>query len=164
MVDSAAPGRTSPAALVATAALALAAAAVVLVFFVSARKRSNYELCRGNLILVAIALRGGDPLDAPSWDEVPRGRAFLQGRHRWPMRQRRDLDLRCPVKGGGSEIDYRGPARPLRQIGSDEPVCADRRGNHGPGMGGNVLLKSGEVLTAAENDDIWRAADLTTCD
>lgn len=155
---------TFPAAAVLAVALAVAAAAIVVVLFVSAKKRSNYELCRGNLISLAIALRGGELLDSPRWDEVPRGRAFLADPSRWPMRQRFEIDLSCPVLGEGREIDYRGPARPLREIRPDQPLCADRPGNHGPGRGGNVMRKSGEVVSVGENDPLWAQAAETTSD
>ncbi|HZN62187.1 MAG TPA: hypothetical protein VFC90_07255 [Planctomycetota bacterium] len=41
---------------------------------------------------------------------------------------------------------------------------ADREGNHGPGQGGNVLLKSGDVREASESDPLWVRARETTMD
>ena len=155
--------KASPAAWIAGAALAVVAAAILVSFLASARKRSNLGRCSWNLVQIGIALRGGDLFDSPRWDGLPCGRAFLAGRERWPMRQRRELDLACPVRGG-RDIGYRGPARSLRQIGLDEPVCADRPGNHGPGAGGNVLRKTGEVVAAAEGDPLWSLAAQTTSD
>jgi hypothetical protein len=46
----------------------------------------------------------------------------------------------------------------------DEPIFADRPGNHGPGKGGNVILKTGAISACAENDSLWSAAARSTSD
>ena len=59
-------------------------------------------------------------------------------------------------------IDYRGPASPIRRMDRDDPIVADRPGNHGPGAGGNVVLRSGSVKTVPETDPAWGRAAATT--
>jgi hypothetical protein len=142
----------------------LALGSVLVVSFVSMRERSRDEECRGRLLLVHLAVRAGDLLDAPAWDAAATGRAFLALRDRWPTRQRRDLDLTCPVKGGREDLDYRGPAVSIRSLAATDPLAADRVGNHGPGKGGNVLLKNGSVFAGTETDPAWRRASETTSD
>ena len=150
--------------LAGTGAAALSVAAVLLVSFVSMRKRSDEERCRGNLVILSLALRSGELFDSPRWDEAGAGRAFLAQPQKWPVRVSRALEYSCPVKGTRDDLDYRGPARPLRQLGWDEPIAADRPGNHGPGKGGNVLLKSGAVHTVPEDHPLWAKAAATTSD
>lgn len=108
-------------------------------------------------------MRSGDLFSSPRWDAAGMGRAFLYRTERWPVPQVLPIDLYCPVKGYTREIDYRGPARLLREMKNDEPLFADRPGNHGPGQGGNVVIKSGAISTVAETDPLWlRAAESTT--
>lgn len=142
----------------------LALGSVLAVSFVSMRERSRDEECRGRLLLVHLAVRAGDLPDAPGWDAAGTGRAFLAVRDRWPVRQRREIDLGCPVKGTRGDVDYRGPATSIRRLGATDPLAADRIGNHGPGKGGNVLLKNGSVFGTAETDAAWRRASETTSD
>jgi len=45
----------------------------------------------------------------------------------------------------------------------NDPVAADRPGNHGSGEGGNVVLRGGSVKSVPEADPAWvRAASTTT--
>lgn len=156
--------RPYPAILLAVGAGVLVLSALFLVLFVSMRKDSNEELCRANLTIIGIAIRGGDLPSSPKWDAAGTGRAFFAQQEKWPSYQQRSIDVCCPVKGTRKEIDYRGPARPLREIGNGEPIAADRPGNHGPGKGGNVLLKTGQVYTVGDRDPLWAAAARTTSD
>lgn len=60
----------------------------------------------------------------------------------------------CPVKGDSppGAMDYWGPARPVGELPGG-PVGGDAPGNHGDGEGGNLLLKSGDVLEVRER--VW---------
>lgn len=156
--------KPGPVLLLAGAALVLAVAALMLVFFVSMKKESSEELCRANLAVLGMAIRVGELPNSPKWDGAGRGRDFFRNQEKWPTYQHRDVDYFCPVKGTHAECDYRGPSRPLREIRNDEPMAADRLGNHGPDKGGNVLLKTGAVHTAGKNDALWAAAAQTTSD
>lgn len=138
--------------------------ALLVVFFVSMKKESNEELCRANLTVIGMAIRVGELPSSPKWDAIGRGRDFFRAQDRWPTYQQRELDLFCPVKGTKQECDYRGPAKPLREIRNDEPMAADRIGNHGPEKGGNVLLKTGAVHTVGRTEALWAAAAQTTSD
>jgi hypothetical protein len=153
-----------PVLLLAGGALAVFAAALILVLFVSMKKDSNEELCRANLTVIGMAIRVGELPNSPKWDGVGRGREFFLNQEKWPSYQHRDLDLTCPVKGGRGDCDYRGPALPLREIGNGEPMAADRIGNHGPDKGGNVLLKTGAVHTVGPKEPLWETAARTTSD
>jgi hypothetical protein len=137
---------------------------VMVVAFVSMKKRSTDELCRGNLLAIYMTMRTGELFGSPHWDEAGTGRAFLAQRHKWPTRQLRPLDLSCPVKGRSPEIDFRGPASRLRELTPDDPILADRPGNHGPGRGGNVALKSGRIAGVSEDHAFWQRAARTTSD
>lgn len=151
-----------PVLILAVAAGTLFLCAIFLVFFVSMKRDSNEELCRANLTIIGIAIRGGELPDSPKWDKVGRGREFFANQPNWPTYQPREIDPFCPVKNTRKDLDYRGPAKALREIGSEEPIVADRIGNHGPGKGGNVLLKTGAVHTVPENHALWAAAARTT--
>jgi hypothetical protein len=153
-----------PVLLLAVGAGLLFLSALFLVFFVSMRKDSNEELCRANLTLIGMAIRVGELPSSPKWDAAGRGRDFYMNQEKWPSYQRRDIDVCCPVKATRKEIDYRGPSKLLREIRNDEPIAADRVGNHGPGKGGNVLLKTGQVYTVTEQHALWIAAAQTTSD
>jgi hypothetical protein len=153
-----------PVLLLAGGALVAVLAALFLVFFVSMRKESSEELCRANLTVLGMAIRVGDLPNSPKWDAIGTGRDFFRNQDKWPTYQQREVDLFCPVKGTRKECDYRGPAKVLREIRNDQPMAADRIGNHGPGKGGNVLLKTGQVHTVSETHPLWAAAAQTTSD
>ncbi len=77
--------------------------------------------------------------------------------------------FQCPVEGFEDEgIDYRGPKGDIKKYGDNDPIGADVVGNHcgtnkGLDVGGNVILKSGDVRTVKANDPLWiRAAEMTT--
>lgn len=153
-----------PVLLFAAGAGALFVASIFLVLFISMKSDSNEELCRANLTIIGMAIRVGELPSSPKWDAAGRGREFFANMDLWPSFQRREIDPFCPVKGTRKEIDYRGPARLLREIRNDEPMAADRIGNHGPGKGGNVLLKTGQVYTCPATHSLWAAAAQTTSD
>jgi len=153
-----------PILLLAGGALVLVLLGFLLVFFVSMKKESSEELCRANLTMLGMAIRVGELPSSPKWDGMGKGRDFFRDQEKWPSYEQRPVDLFCPVKGTRRECDYRGPAKVLREIRNDEPIAADRLGNHGPGRGGNVLLKTGAVHTVEERHPLWAAAALTTSD
>ena len=67
----------------------------------------------------------------------------------------------CPAKGvppAAGATDYRGPAVSANSVPDGDPLGGDKVGNHGPNEGGNILRKSGDVLTVSENDPVWIAA------
>ncbi len=72
---------------------------------------------------------------------------------------------RCPVKGGNSECDYRGPSSDVNSsaYSDGDPVGADRTENHGSSEGGNVLRKSGDIQSVHPTDRLWTLADRMTC-
>jgi hypothetical protein len=146
------------------AVAALALTAVGIVAFASMRRTSNAQLCAANLRVIYMSIRGGELLDSPRWDAVGTGRQFLYNVEKWPAVQKRPFDPCCPVKGANQEIDYRGPARPPREMSKDDPFLADRPGNHGPEAGGNVVLKDGRVIEAGLGDAVWTRAAVTTAD
>lgn len=156
--------KPAPVLLLAGGAGALFLAAILLVFFVSMKKDSNEEMCRVNLTMIGMAIRDGEQLYSPKWDAAGRGREFFANKDKWPRYQKMEFDPCCPVKNARQEIDYRGPAKPLRDLKNDEPMAADRPGNHGAGKGGNVLLKTGAVHTVLESHALWAAAAQTTTD
>jgi hypothetical protein len=156
--------KPAPVILFAAAAGALFLAALVLVFFVSMKKDSNEELCRVNLTVIGMSIRDGALPSSEKWDAAGRGREFFANKDKWPRYQQIDFDPCCPVKGTRTEIDYRGPAKFLRELKNDEPMAADRPGNHGAGKGGNVLIKTGQVYTVPETHALWSAAARTTSD
>ena len=158
------PRKIPPAAWIAGGVIVVTLVGVLGTAFVSMQKRSDADLCLGNLRIIYTFMRSGEHPDSPKWNAVGTGREFLANHERWPTHERRPLDLNCPVKGRSAEIDYRGPARPLPQMRSDEPILADRPGNHGRGQGGNVVLKTGAMFMCAENDPMWSAASRSTSD
>lgn len=153
-----------PVLLLAAGALLLCISAILIVLFVGMKKDSSEELCRANLTVLGMAIRVGELPNSPKWDNIGRGRDFFRNQEKWPTYQQRDVDYFCPVKGTRQECDYRGPAKLLREIHNDEPIAADRVGNHGAEKGGNVLLKTGSVHTVGRNEPLWAAAAQTTSD
>lgn len=154
------------AVLIGVAAAALAAAVLLLVL--SAAKENRDEQCRFHLMRMWNALGAAENPSSREWDGQPTGRAFWDRAAVWPGGKipldRRELV--CPLldrteAGPGVEhIDYRGPARSLRELRADDPVAADRAGNHP--TRGNVLMRSGAILAA--DDAAWARAAQTTSD
>lgn len=64
----------------------------------------------------------------------------------------------CPLKerfGGPGTCDFRGPANPVSRLDADDPVGADKSGNHGEEYAGNVLRLAGDVQEAELGDKLW---------
>jgi hypothetical protein len=156
--------KSFPVLILAVSAGVLFLGSIFLVFFVSMKKDSNEELCRVNLTVIGMAIRDGALPSSEKWDAAGRGRMFFANKDKWPRYQQMEFDPCCPVKNTRKEIDYRGPALFLRELKNNEPMAADRPGNHGPGKGGNVLIRTGQVYTVPETHPLWAAAALTTSD
>ena len=72
----------------------------------------------------------------------------------------------CPVKGVGvayGQCDYRGPNGNVNTFSDGSPVGADKVDNHGSNEGGNVVRKSGDVVTVTASDTVWTQAATKTC-
>ena len=50
----------------------------------------------------------------------------------------------------------------INKLAPDDPIAADKEGNHGPGHGGIVMTKSGDVREVEESDPLWIRARITT--
>jgi hypothetical protein len=139
-----------PLKVLVAAAVAVAAAALLVVLYAGARHRAQVSHCRNNLRhLGCIAARNGTLLDPEK-----AGRAFWQNvreveyktvKGDWkPLHPDPFL---CPVLGkthsqpqDPAAIDFRGPKKVREQFETtpkDEPLGADRLGNHADG--GHVL-------------------------
>lgn len=72
----------------------------------------------------------------------------------------------CPVWGQAipwGQTRYQGPAGNVNSFLDGDPVGRDWPDNHGGAAeGGNVLRKSGDVLTVTANDPVWIAAGTKT--
>jgi prepilin-type N-terminal cleavage/methylation domain-containing protein len=73
----------------------------------------------------------------------------------------------CPLEGNvnpAGASDYRGPVTNINSsaVLDGDPIGADKVGNHGPNEGGNVIRKSGDVLTVGTTDPMWTAASSKT--
>jgi hypothetical protein len=65
--------------------------------------------------------------------------------------------LRCPGKPGKGRVsDYRGPAKPYKDLPNDGILAATYAGDHSDGI--HVLLKNGTVLAAAPDTDLHKRA------
>lgn len=63
-----------------------------------------------------------------------------------------------PALGSAENCEYRGPASDVNAYDDGDPVGADLDGSHGPGQGGIVLRKSGDVMNYAASDPLWQSA------
>ena len=63
--------------------------------------------------------------------------------------------LTCPLPG---HAPYRGPATDPGSLHPLDLMGADAPGSHGPGEGGNFLLKNGDVRACRERDPVWKLA------
>jgi prepilin-type N-terminal cleavage/methylation domain-containing protein len=71
----------------------------------------------------------------------------------------------CPLSGDEivpGQTSYRGPAMNVNKLDDSDPIAADKEGNHGPGDGGNVLSKTGDISEFKETDALWLRARVTT--
>jgi len=81
-----------------------------------------------------------------------------------PLIDRYEL-FTCPESDdvpGPGRCSYRGPAFPIRTMSPEDPLAADKEGNHGRGQGGNILRKTGDVGSYEETDPLWIRARTTT--
>src|SRR6185295_18031873 len=62
------PRRIPPSIWIGVGAGLLFCSSLFLVFFVSMKKDSNEELCRANLTIIGMAIRGGELPSSPKWD------------------------------------------------------------------------------------------------
>ena len=65
--------------------------------------------------------------------------------------------LSCPAREEQllDECDYRGPIVPWTKLSLNDPIAADRPGNH-EGRGINVLFKNGSVMEVELDDPRWK--------
>jgi len=148
------------------------AAVVLLAFVLVTRVRldrlARREECLWNLSRIGMTLQATLPQRLSGWDAVGTGRQFFLDAPKWPGPPPVPIGpelFACPVvgKSGKPRVDYRGPAKPLRQLEPGDPVAADRAGNHGAGEGGSVVLLDGSWIAAGELEAAWiRAAQTTT--
>ena len=150
--------------LIAGAVALVAVAALVGTQYRSMRSRADVTTCAANLRGLYIAVRSGELLDSPKWEAAGLGRVFIANYAKWPTKQQLDFDPVCPVKGQGNDIDYRGPALPFPKLSNQDPILADRPGNHGPGKGGNVCRKDGSLFSCEDSHPLWSRAAATTAD
>lgn len=151
--------------------VAVAAAAVALplavVSYAGMRKQDRREGCVQNLVRIGMVVASGSPRALEAWDALPPGRNFFAAAANWPVQPTFPTGpalFSCPVRGMPGTVDYRGPSRSVRLLDPRAALAADRLGNHGPGEGGNVLRRSGEVVPCDETDDEWVRAAETTAD
>jgi prepilin-type N-terminal cleavage/methylation domain-containing protein len=60
--------------------------------------------------------------------------------------------LTCPLS---RHARYRGPAGNPTRLPMTYPIGGDAPGAHGPGEGGYLLIKSGDIRACRERDEIW---------
>jgi len=74
----------------------------------------------------------------------------------------------CPIAGGEvgpGNVGYRGPSANVNKMEDKDPIGADKNqpeNNHGPGEGGNVITRTGDVQRYDETDPMWQAAETKT--
>jgi hypothetical protein len=63
----------------------------------------------------------------------------------------------CPVRGEweSGDCDYLGPIKPASALKPMDALGADKPGNHGEDLGGNVLMKDGSGLEFDRKHPIW---------
>lgn len=85
----------------------------------------------------------------------PKGLPFEPGASYWGAVVHDIDELACPLS---NHARYRGPASNPATLRPADPIGADALDSHGPGEGGNVLLKNGEVRASRERDGLWKLA------
>src|SRR5688572_3175567 len=153
--------------IIAVALAGVAVLAIVVVSLAGLRRVDRRETCLWNLSRVGLAVIASEPRAVEGWDRVGTGARFFQDFRDWPGPPPFPIEpawFCCPEVGRPSpgRIDYRGPATPLRALDRNEPIVADRPGNHGAREGGNVVLRNGSVMTVSEADPAWSRAAVTT--
>jgi len=77
-----------------------------------------------------------------------------------PLIEKDDRELMCcPIRGESADgqVDYLGPRNALSTLKSSDPLGADKPGNHGEGLQGNVLLKDGSVQELEDLRRVWES-------
>ncbi|HEU4339633.1 MAG TPA: hypothetical protein VFS19_06155 [Planctomycetota bacterium] len=153
--------------LILAVVIGIAVLAVAGVSVAGLRRVDRREQCLWNLSRVGMAVIAAEPANAAGWDRIGTGRRFFVDFADWPGPPPFPIDPRwfcCPQVGvvEVGRIDYRGPSLPLRGMDRNDPIAADRPGNHGSGEGGNVALRSGSVMSVSELDPAWTRAAATT--
>jgi hypothetical protein len=128
--------------------------AVLIPVGVRSSRLDALKRCVGNLQTLHRAMSADPasasaPLGSAHWTRLPVDPSV----HRCPLAE--------PVPG--RTCDYLGPARPTASLGPDSVIGCDDPDNHGEHgrEGGNVLRKSGEVLT--DNGPVWRESFKVHC-
>ncbi len=137
-------------------------AALFIPAFVRARKQAQTTMCMNNLSrLIKMQQIYASQFGGPEGRMSPR-----TGEEFWLHLAEPDLGLlddseadlfECPARDRHDRCDYRGPAAPADGLEADAPLGADKRGNHGPGRGGNVVRKAGDVVEMEDPD--WSELD-----
>ena len=153
--------------LIVAGIIGVAVLAVAGIALAGIRASGRRETCLWNLSRIGLVVVGAEGQKAAGWDNIDPGRKFFLEFADWPGPPPFPIDPRwfcCPVVGPADpgRIDYRGPAAPIRGLGRDEPIAADKPGNHGAGAGGNVVFRSGMAKTVEESDPAWTRAAVTT--
>jgi hypothetical protein len=132
-------------------------AAILLPIASRAARYDHLKLCADNLRTLhraqsdpKAAWTGAQPTGAAYWTRLAEGPAPLVEKSA----------LLCPLAepAPGRTCDYRGPAREVGPLLPDAAIGCDDEENHGPHgrNGGNVLRKSGAVLT--DDGQVWKDA------
>ena len=122
-------------------------------------RRAKITACAGNLRQL---YRLGTDYGSTHKGEWPTGK----GTALWlsfsktdpPLLSSDDLEvLGCQVHGGWEpgQCDYLGPRKPVSQLKPGDALAADKPGNHGEGIAGNVLLRDGSVAEYEPSHPIW---------
>ena len=153
--------------LIAVGVAGAAVLALVVVTIAGLRRVDRREMCLWNLSRVGLTVIASEPRAVEGWDKVGTGSRFFKDYGDWPGPPPFAIETAwfcCPQVGRPEpgRIDYRGPASPLRGMDRNDPIVADRPGNHGAGEGGNVVLRNGSVKSVTEADPAWGRAAVTT--
>jgi type II secretory pathway pseudopilin PulG len=136
--------------------------ALVVPSYVRAMRRFERGECRWNLR----SLWQSQLNYSAQYGRMPEalGSEFFLAQQRTPRPVRNEVFF-CPDTDdeiGPGRTSYRGPALPFDVLSFQDPVVADKEGNHGPGEGGNALNKSGDVGFCEPTDALWIRARTTT--
>lgn len=118
------------------------------------RRHETLLLCRAHL--QALHRAQADPRAAA--DAPPLGAAYWARLAQPPLSLVDSATLRCPLFDSERPCDYRGPARPPAALPPHAAIGSDDTINHDPHghAGGNVLRKSGDVVTVPADGTFWQ--------
>jgi hypothetical protein len=155
--------------LIAAGVIGVAVLAVAGIALAGIRASGRRETCLWNLSRIGLVVVGAEGHKSAGWDAIDPGRRFFLEFADWPGPPSFPIDPRwfcCPVVAPADpgRIDYRGPAGPIRRLDRNEPIVADKPGNHGSGEGGNVVLRSGMAKSVTASDPAWTRAAVSTTD